>query len=244
MDEDENISMLLSMGFPDINEIRRALRLAKNDVNEAVAILTNEQPLSSYGTIDDLTTTSASADSQTSLVHGPQTESAYSDTLRRSFEDTGGEGSHNKDVEMKGGEANVDVFPVTNLYELETRVFQENWSIPYKRDESLAKCLIAAEKLARDGLMEQDDHCKKFLERIMPEAFLKLLTSHLTGSTKAISRHQAKKRGGEPSIGSKEISILEVEKKTSLQALESTIFHMEGTSLESFGRVRSVGERS
>ena len=32
MDEDENISMLLSMGFPDINEIRRALRLSKNDV--------------------------------------------------------------------------------------------------------------------------------------------------------------------------------------------------------------------
>ena len=61
MDEDENLSMLLSMGFPDINEIRRALRLAKNDVNEAVAILTNEQPLSSYGTIDDLTTSSATS---------------------------------------------------------------------------------------------------------------------------------------------------------------------------------------
>ena len=31
------------MGFPDIAEIKRALRLAKNDLNEAVAILTNEQ---------------------------------------------------------------------------------------------------------------------------------------------------------------------------------------------------------
>ena len=54
MDEDENISTLLAMGFPDILEIKRALRLAKNDLNEAVAILTNEQPLSSYGTMTDL----------------------------------------------------------------------------------------------------------------------------------------------------------------------------------------------
>ena len=191
MDEDENLSMLLSMGFPDINEIRRALRLAKNDVNEAVAILTNEQPLSSYGTVDDLATSAAgSAENQNTAVHGPQTESAYAETLRRSFEDTGGgqigDGSaSNKDVEMKGDAdhqigGNVDVFPETNLYELETRVFQDNWSIPYKKEESLGKCLVAAEKLARDGLMEEDEHCKKFLDRIMPEAFRKLLTSNAT----------------------------------------------------------------
>lgn len=45
MDDDENLSMLLAMGFPDIGEIKKALRMAKNDINEAVAILTNEQPL-------------------------------------------------------------------------------------------------------------------------------------------------------------------------------------------------------
>lgn len=44
MDEDESLSTLLAMGFPDIGEIKRALRLAKNDLSEAVAILTNEQP--------------------------------------------------------------------------------------------------------------------------------------------------------------------------------------------------------
>ena len=187
MDEDENLSMLLSMGFPDINEIRRALRLAKNDVNEAVAILTNEQPLSSYGTVDDLTTSSASSSMEKQPpVHGPQTESEYGELLRRTCDNSGaqtGEGSNNKDIEMKvDGDhmGNMDVFPVTHLYELETRVFQDNWSIPYKREESLGKCLVAAEKLARDGLMEQDDHCKKFLERIMPEAFRKLLTSNAT----------------------------------------------------------------
>lgn len=52
--EDENISTLMAMGFPDIGEIKRALRLAKNDLNEAVAILTNDQPVSTYGPVADL----------------------------------------------------------------------------------------------------------------------------------------------------------------------------------------------
>ena len=51
--EDENISTLMAMGFPDIQEIKRALRLAKNDLNEAVAILTHDQS-SSYMPVTDL----------------------------------------------------------------------------------------------------------------------------------------------------------------------------------------------
>lgn len=42
-------------------------------------------------------------------------------------------------------------FPTTNLYELESRVFTDHWSIPYKREESLGKCLIASTCLARHG---------------------------------------------------------------------------------------------
>ena len=42
-------------------------------------------------------------------------------------------------------------FPVANLYELENRVFTESWSIPYKREESLGKCLVAATRLAHEG---------------------------------------------------------------------------------------------
>ena len=42
-------------------------------------------------------------------------------------------------------------FPYSNLYELEGRVFTESWSIPYKREESLGKCLIAASRLAEEG---------------------------------------------------------------------------------------------
>jgi hypothetical protein len=47
MDEDENITMLMAMGFQDVQEIRRALRIGKGDVNEAVGILTNDSSSSS-----------------------------------------------------------------------------------------------------------------------------------------------------------------------------------------------------
>ena len=46
-------------------------------------------------------------------------------------------------------------FPTTNLYELENRVFTDHWSIPYKREESLGKCLIAATCLAKHGRESQ-----------------------------------------------------------------------------------------
>ena len=107
------------MGFPDLFEIRRALRYSKNDLSEAVSILTNEAPLSSYGTIGDL---SIDIDMKNSPEQSEQSSS-------------------NKSLE----------FPVSNLYELDSRVFQDNWSIPYKREESLGKCLIAAKKLAKEG---------------------------------------------------------------------------------------------
>ena len=70
-----------------------------------------------------------------------------------------------------------DEFPVTNLYELEDRVFTENWSIPYKKDESLAKCLYGAIKLASQQKAESDKDCARFLDRVAIECFKKLLTS-------------------------------------------------------------------
>lgn len=39
---DEHITMLMGMGFSDIDDVRKALTLAKNDINDAVAILTGE----------------------------------------------------------------------------------------------------------------------------------------------------------------------------------------------------------
>ena len=42
-------------------------------------------------------------------------------------------------------------FPLTHFYELEGRVHTEQWSIPYKRDESLAVCMVATIKMVREG---------------------------------------------------------------------------------------------
>ncbi len=79
---EEHVQTLLNMGFPSENEIRRALRLGKNDLNEAVGILTNEHPSSNYDTLDDLDVemkdveprgTSAPADP----VYGPAPPPSY-----------------------------------------------------------------------------------------------------------------------------------------------------------------------
>ena len=70
-----------------------------------------------------------------------------------------------------------DEFPVTNLYELEDRIFTENWSIPYKKNESLAKCLYSATRLAFYEKSESDSNCAHFLDRILPECFNKLMFS-------------------------------------------------------------------
>ena len=51
-------------------------------------------------------------------------------------------------------ESNSLEFPVTNLYELEGRVFTEMWNIPYKREELLGRCLIAATRLAEAGMIK------------------------------------------------------------------------------------------
>lgn len=45
---DDNVQMLLAMGFPSESEVKRALKMAKNDMNEAVDILTNGQALSPF----------------------------------------------------------------------------------------------------------------------------------------------------------------------------------------------------
>ena len=58
----------------------------------------------------------------------------------------------NGDTEVESGPYE---FPVTNLYELEGRVFTDSWSIPYKKEESLGKCLIAATRLAQEGKHKQ-----------------------------------------------------------------------------------------
>ncbi|MGH0140922.1 UNVERIFIED_CONTAM: hypothetical protein FKN15_073043 [Acipenser sinensis] len=171
-EEEQHMTTLLCMGFPDAVAIRKALRMAKNDINEAVALLTNESPGLGYGYEPMESGPGPSGDGESSGRSGSGSGGfdpppAYHDVV---------EGEKNSDENGNCSGGNVE-FPTTNLYELESRVFTDHWSIPYKREESLGKCLIASTCLAKLSLADADENCKRFIDRCMPEAFKKLLTS-------------------------------------------------------------------
>ncbi|KAM6962810.1 ubiquitin carboxyl-terminal hydrolase 24 isoform 2-T2 [Aplochiton taeniatus] len=173
-EEEQHMTTLLCMGFPDPVAIRKALRMAKNDINEAVALLTNESPGLGYG-YEPMESGPApgqgsSGEGETSGRTGTggfDPPPAYHDVVDS-------ERSNDENGNCSTGSME---FPTTNLYELESRVFTDHWSIPYKREESLGKCLIAATCLAKHGLADADENCKRFMDRCMHEAFKKLLTS-------------------------------------------------------------------
>ncbi|KAJ8306054.1 hypothetical protein KUTeg_016599 [Tegillarca granosa] len=176
MEVDEgNVQTLLSMGFPSEVEVRRALRLAKNDLNDAVAYLTNDHPTSSYDTLDDVEMKEIHSSRSTQPVYGPSLPPSYDEAILPEKQDTTSD-NNSEGAEMRE-ELNPLEFPVTNLYELEGRVFAEHWSIPYKKEESLGKCLLAATRLAEANIADSDEHCTRFMERCMPESFQKLMTS-------------------------------------------------------------------
>ncbi|XP_059140581.1 ubiquitin carboxyl-terminal hydrolase 24-like isoform X2 [Physella acuta] len=175
---DENVQMILAMGFPSESEVRRALRLAKNDPSDAVAILTNE-PHSSYDAVEEMDVDLKEGTITSSRTYGPQLPPAYEEVCH----ETGQVTNINKAGLTMGeagcmDEASNMEFPVTNLFELESRVFTDMWNIPFKREESLGKCLIASTRLMEAGLADSDEHCRRFVDRCMPEAFSKLLTSN------------------------------------------------------------------
>ena len=43
-------------------------------------------------------------------------------------------------------------FPLTHYYELEARVHTDQWSIPYKREESLAICMLSTIRMMKEGI--------------------------------------------------------------------------------------------
>uniref|UniRef100_M4A9N3 ubiquitinyl hydrolase 1 n=1 Tax=Xiphophorus maculatus TaxID=8083 RepID=M4A9N3_XIPMA len=173
-EEEQHITTLLCMGFPDPDVIRKALRLAKNDINEAVALLTNESPGLGYGYEPMESGPSTGLGSSGDGENSGRTGTSGFDPPPAYHDVVDGERSNDENGNCSGGSME---FPTTNLYELESRVFTDHWSIPYKREESLGKCLIASTCLARHGLADADENCKRFVERCMPEAFKKLLTS-------------------------------------------------------------------
>ena len=109
------------------------------------------------------------SNNNTPVQFGPQLEATKAEEVLDVTEDV-------ENIEMSIDEMSEE-FPVTNLYELEDRVFTENWSIPYKKSESLAKCLYSAIKLAYLQKTETDENCCRFFNRALPECFNKLLGS-------------------------------------------------------------------
>ena len=73
--------MILSMGFPSEAEVRRALRMAKNDLSDAVAILTDDHPVSSFDALEDVDIDMK--ESQSKAVQGP----VYGPSLPPSYEE-------------------------------------------------------------------------------------------------------------------------------------------------------------
>ncbi|XP_022101626.1 ubiquitin carboxyl-terminal hydrolase 24-like isoform X2 [Acanthaster planci] len=186
---EDNLQMLVNMGFSDLTEIKRALTLSKNDVNEAVAILTNEQPGLSYDTVDEVVEMMedvGGSGSSSGKSKGERSEPRHhSDPAPPSY-DEAVEPEEEAKLSARpdqdaGDEDDPEVskeFPATNLYELEGRVFTDQWSIPYKKEESLGKCLIASTRFAKENLIESDENCKRFVSRCMPEAIKKLMVSN------------------------------------------------------------------
>ena len=110
------------------------------------------------------------------------------------------EGLHSVPEETERGEEGADggqeafEFPVSNLYELEGRCFVDNWSIPYKRTESLGILLQASTRLALEGTVllltreycctynliyllgkaDENEHCKRFVDRAMHDCLDKV----------------------------------------------------------------------
>ena len=145
---EENVALLVNMGFLDEGECRYALRLSKNDIFYAIGYLTDETPGLAAAPPPPLYPNPAAPDKAT----------------------TGDEGDP------------LD-FPSGHLYQLEERVLAASWNVPYRREESLGRCLASVTALAAAGLLspapDATPHrslpdAQRFLSRVLPESFSKL----------------------------------------------------------------------
>ena len=78
---EENVQMILSMGFPSEAEVRRALRMAKNDLSDAVAILTDDHPVSSFDALDDVDIDMKDSKVVQAPVYGPSMPPSYEEVV-------------------------------------------------------------------------------------------------------------------------------------------------------------------
>ncbi|CAF4112559.1 unnamed protein product [Rotaria sp. Silwood2] len=170
---EDHIQSLISMGFIDRDLNRKALIKANNDISEAVTILTS----SDYYNDDILIPTETMA----STIIGPLTKEQLEQQQQQtvpSNNNNNSNGSHHSVTSDEYSINNFNSFTTDAFFDLETKVYGDNWSIPYKREEALGQCLLSATQLALAGTADQDKNCVKFMEDLIPEAFRKLQCSH------------------------------------------------------------------
>ncbi|CAF0886485.1 unnamed protein product [Rotaria sordida] len=175
---EDHIQSLISMGFLDRDLNRRALIKAHNDISEAVTMLTS----SVYYNDDILIPTEA----MVSTFIGPLTEEQLERQQQQTVPSNNNNNNNNNNNSNGSHSVSSDEYSINNFnsfttnafLDLETKVYGDNWSIPYKREEALGQCLLSATKLALAGIADQDKNCVKFMEDLVPEAFRKLQCSH------------------------------------------------------------------
>lgn len=152
---DTNEQLLKAMGFNDEDEIRQALTVSNNDINEAVAILTNEK-LPRITTLNNSTSMNNNDIDMTEANSSTQSQ----------------ENNKSNDILIVENPLN---FPYDSLLNLENNVFTDNWSIPYKKDEWLGKILTSTIALLKENLADAEPNCKRFLDHVMPEVYRKVM---------------------------------------------------------------------
>ena len=80
--DQDHVQTLLSMGFPNESDVRKALRLAKNSLNDAVAILTNDHPTTNFDTLDEIDVEMKDlAKGSSDPVYGPNLPPTYDEAV-------------------------------------------------------------------------------------------------------------------------------------------------------------------
>ncbi|UJR13683.1 hypothetical protein I4U23_000695 [Adineta vaga] len=170
---EENMETLIAMGFPNRDLNRTALTKAGNDISEAVTFLTNPTYPNDDVIIPNESPPPPPPTSTTFI--GPLTkEQVEQQQQQQTVSSNNNSSISSDDLSM----TNPNSFTTNAFLDLETKVYGDNWSIPYKRDEVLGRCLLSATTLALAGTADQDEHCKKFMEILIPDAFRKLQCSH------------------------------------------------------------------
>ncbi|CAF4318520.1 unnamed protein product, partial [Rotaria sp. Silwood2] len=154
---EDNMKILENMGFADRELNRKALIRAENDISEAVTLLT-----SSHFCNDDFMTPNERR--PTSTFIGSLTKKQMKQQQNITLDKASSASSDGLSIE------NSNSFTTSDFLDLEKKVYGDKWPIPYKRKFN------TNEYFAR--IVDQDEHCKKFMEALIPEAFRKLQCSH------------------------------------------------------------------